>query len=220
MHDLRRNFMSNGEQPLEIRMRAVGPWPMNTYVLVCPHTHNSVLIDPGADKDTLLSMLSYTHPVAILLTHSHADHIGELEDMVSVLKVPVLAHAGPYHNNTLLPVTRTLKDGDVIEVGKHLLRVYETPGHTPDMLSFAVEADKHVIVGDTIFEGGPGRTWSAEDFRTTMATLRDVVLKWDDDTVCYPGHGPAFRLGDQRAAIEAFLARDHGDFYGDAAWDS
>jgi hypothetical protein len=46
-----------------------------------------------------------------------------------------------------------------------------------------------------------------------------VVLKWDDDTVCYPGHGPSFRLGDIRAAVKRFLARDHGRFFGDATWD-
>ena len=55
-----------------------------------------------------------------------------------------------------------------------------------------------VIVGDTIFEGGPGKTWSPEGFQTTLTTLRKVVLPWPDETVCYPGHGPSFRLGDQR----------------------
>jgi glyoxylase-like metal-dependent hydrolase (beta-lactamase superfamily II) len=74
-------------------------------------------------------------------------------------------------------------------------------------------------VGDTIFAGGPGRTWSAADFQTTLRVLREVILRCPDDTVCYPGHGPEFRLGDKRTAIEAFLARDHGDFYGDASWE-
>jgi glyoxylase-like metal-dependent hydrolase (beta-lactamase superfamily II) len=75
-----------------------------------------------------------------------------------------------------------------------------------------------VIVGDTIFAGGPGRTGSAEAFRTTLNTLRTVVMPWPDDTVCYPGHGPSFRLGDIRLAIDAFLQKDHGDFHGDAEW--
>ena len=52
----------------------------------------------------------------------------------------------------------------------------------------------------------------------TGGTLRAVVLRWPDEAVCWPGHGPSFRLGDRRAAIEAFVARDHGDFYGDATW--
>ncbi|MCB0004942.1 MAG: hypothetical protein KDE04_00765, partial [Anaerolineales bacterium] len=65
----------------------------------------------------------------------------------------------------------------------------------------------------------PGRTWSNEGFQQTLETFRNVVLKWSDDTVCYPGHGPHFRLGDIRAAVEAFVAKDHGDFHGDATWD-
>jgi glyoxylase-like metal-dependent hydrolase (beta-lactamase superfamily II) len=87
------------------------------------------------------------------------------------------------------------------------------------MLCFALEGDPRVVVGDTIFEGGPGKTWSAEDFQTTLQTLRQVILAWPDETVCYPGHGPHFRLGDRRAAIEAFLRKDHGEFCGDATWD-
>jgi hydroxyacylglutathione hydrolase len=49
--------------------------------------------------------------------------------------------------------------------------------------------------------------------------LREMVLPWPDDAVCYPGHGPHFCLGDRRAAIEAFLGKDHGEFFGDATWD-
>lgn len=56
---------------LELRTRAVGPWPMNTYALVCPTTRQSVLIDPGADPDVLSALLANSTPVAILLTHTH-----------------------------------------------------------------------------------------------------------------------------------------------------
>ena len=88
------------------------------------------------------------------------------------LKVPVLAHAGPHFHDMQLATERALADGDTVTVGDHTLRAIATPGHLPDMLCFAVEGEPHIVVGDTIFEGGPGRTWSAEDFKTTLRVLR------------------------------------------------
>lgn len=204
---------------IELRTRAVGPWPVHTYVLVCPATQQSVLIDPGAEPDTLAELLAGTQPIAILLTHAHADHTGALDTMRSRLGVPLFAHAGPHPGSIDLNEDRALDHGDTIALGTHTLRVLYTPGHTADMLCYALEGDRRIIVGDTLFAGGPGKTWSPEGFQTTLRTLRTVVLSWPDDTICYPGHGEHFRLGDKRAAIEAFLARDHGHFYGDATWD-
>jgi hydroxyacylglutathione hydrolase len=211
--------MSQTMTKLELRTRQVGPWGMNTYALICPHTGQSVLFDPGADPDELAAMLAGSTPVAILLTHTHLDHVGALDEMRARLGVPLMAHAGPHANGLQLSADRTLADGDTVMVGRHSLRVYEAPGHIDDQICFALERDNRIIVGDTIFEGGPGKTWSAEGFRTTLETLRAVVLPWPDNTICYPGHGPHFRLGDKRAAIEAFLNKDHGDFYGGATWE-
>jgi hydroxyacylglutathione hydrolase len=207
-------------QQLELRARSVGPWPMNTYVLVCPHTKQSVLIDPGAEPEKLEAMLAGTTPIAILLTHTHPDHVGELETMRELLNVPLMAYPGRHFNDMELHTDRDLRQGDVVEVGQHRLNVYYTPGHIDDMICFVEEGQpSQAIVGDTIFEGGPGKTWTAESFQTTLQTLRNVILTWPDDTICYPGHGPHFRLGDKRAAIEAFLAKDHGSFFGDASWE-
>jgi hydroxyacylglutathione hydrolase len=204
---------------MELRTRSVGPWPVNSYVVVCPPTRQSVLVDPGAEPETLLEMLAGTQPIGILLTHSHPDHLGALDEMRARLDVPVMAHAGSHFEGMTLNSDRTLSDGDLVVVGQHTLRVYHTPGHIPDMLCFGLEGDHAIIVGDTIFEGGPGKTWSAADFQTTLRTLREIILTWPDEMICYPGHGPHFRLGDQRAHIEAFLSKDHGEFFGDATWD-
>ncbi|NCF65778.1 MAG: MBL fold metallo-hydrolase [Chloroflexi bacterium] len=204
---------------MELRTQQVGPWGMNTYVLVCPDSKRSVLIDPGADPDILSDMLAGTTPVAILLTHTHGDHTGALDEMRSRLKVPLLAHPGPHAGGIELDANRWLRHGNVVQVGKHTLRVLHTPGHIGDQICFAIEDDYRIVVGDTIFDGGPGKTWSSEEFQTTLKTLREIVLAWPDATICYPGHGPHFRLGDRRAAIEAFLEKDHGDFFGDATWD-
>lgn len=204
---------------LELHVRPVGEWPVNAYVLVCPDTGHSVLIDPGAEPDTLMDMLANSRPVGILVTHSHPDHIGALDELRARLGVPVMAHPGPHHEDAQLDADRWLEHGDSVQVGQHTLKVYHTPGHIGDIICFAIQDDPRIIVGDTIFEGGPGKTWSAEDFETTRRTLQTIVLAWPDDSLCYPGHGPHFRLGNIRPAIEAFLAKDHGEFFGDATWD-
>jgi hydroxyacylglutathione hydrolase len=212
------------DSKLELRTREVGPWPMNTYALVCPVTRHSVLIDPGAEPETLMALLADSVPVGILVTHTHPDHIGALDDMRARLDVPVMAHPGPHFEDMPLEADRWLNDGDVVSVGQHALKVYHAPGHIADLICFALwgsakERDHRVIVGDAIFEGGPGKTWSVEGFETTLKTLQEIVLSWPDEVVCFPGHGPSFRLGDIRAAIEAFIRKDHGDFFGDATWD-
>lgn len=204
---------------LELRARAVGPWPMNAYALVCPASHASVLVDPGAEPAALLDLLEGTTPVAILLTHTHPDHVGALDELRARLAVPLYAHAGPHFQNRPLELDQAVAHGDTIPVGAGYLWAYEAPGHIADQLCFAVVGGDDIVVGDTLFQGGPGRTWSPEGFRDTLRTLREVVLPWPDSARCHPGHGPSFRLGDLRPRIEGFLQREHpADFYGDAEW--
>ncbi len=203
---------------LELRMRVVGPWSLNAYALVCRSTGASVLVDPGAEPDLLDEMLAGSTLGAILLTHTHLDHIGALAEIRARRHAPLMLHPGPHADEMQLDADRWLNHGDTLSVGASRLRIYHAPGHTADQVCIGIENDPRVIVGDTIFEGGPGKTWRAHDFQMTRHTLREVVLRWPDETICYPGHGSAFRLGHRRQDIEAFLSKDHGDFFGDATW--
>ena len=200
--------MHTPSQPLALRHRVVGPWQLNSYAVVCPETRHSLLVDPGDAPDTLAEMVAGSRVQAIVVTHGHPDHIGALEEMQARLGAPVLSFGAG-----------TLQHGLTIPLGRHSLRVYHTPGHTADQVCLEMGSGARFLVGDTLFEGGPGKTWSAGDFKQTLATLRGIVLAWPETAVCYPGHGSSFCLGDIRRAIQNFVARDHGDFYGDATWE-
>lgn len=209
----------NPSKGIDLISRSVGAWAMNAYVLVCTETHQSVLIDPGAEPDSLEEMMAGTTPVAILITHSHPDHIGALDEMRHRLDVPVMAHPGLPPDNRNLSADRWLADGDGLPVGRQHLQVHHTPGHTRDQVCFAVQDSDAIIVGDTLFPGGPGMTRSHQDFETTRHTLLTRVLTWPDSSICYPGHGDCFKLGEIRLAVEAFLEKDHGSFFGHASWE-
>jgi len=204
-------------QNLILKSASVGPWPMNAYALICPQTNQSVLIDPGAEPDTLAGLLADSTPVAILLTHAHHDHVGALDDMRERLRVPVYLH--PADSPMGVSADEWFANGDTFTLGNHSLRVIHTPGHTHGMVTLMLP-DHRAIVGDTIFKGGPGKTWAPQQFKVTLETMRNIVFQWPDETECFPGHGPSFRIGDERPAFEAFLQRQHpANLHGDVTWD-
>jgi glyoxylase-like metal-dependent hydrolase (beta-lactamase superfamily II) len=194
----------------------LGPWPMNGYIVADEGTKIGAIIDPGEDAEVILEAAKDLRIEKILLTHGHMDHVGALDEVKNALTVPVLIHQADAENFSLAYDT-PLKDGDEIALGETTLKVVHTPGHTDGQCCFII--DHRVVVGDTIFVGGPGKTWSPEGFATTMKTMQNIVFKWPDETEFYPGHGPSGMIGVERSAFEAFLERGWSeDLQGDVTW--
>ena len=103
---------------------------MNAYALICPDTKQSVLIDPGAEPETLLNDGAQTQtPIAILLTHAHHDHIGALADMREQLNIPVYIHPADSHMG--VAADKWFADGDTFSRGKQHAANYPYPRPYP-----------------------------------------------------------------------------------------
>lgn len=203
---------------LHLQVVTVGSYQENCYVLHDAATKQCIVFDPGAEPERILALIGDSTVTAILITHAHHDHVGAVAAIKAATGAPVSIHRAELPALGPIPHDSELQDGDEVLLGEHRIRAVHTPGHTPGMLSFMID-DQRVLVGDTIFGGGPGHTWSAADFQTTLTTLHDVILGWPDTYICYPGHGDSFRIGDVRERITQFVAQEHGaNFYGDAEW--
>jgi hydroxyacylglutathione hydrolase len=204
--------------PAKLLHKEVGPWPMNTYAVIDDGTNTSAIIDPGAEAETILAMVESTQVSKILITHGHFDHVEALDAVKSTTGAPVYMHPADAEQFEL-KYDFPLAHNQIIEIGNLRLRAIHTPGHTPGMTSLDL-GDGRILVGDTIFVGGPGKTWSPEEFTTTMRTMQEIVFTWPDETTFYPGHGPSGVISKERPAFEAFVARGWpADLYGDVTWE-
>jgi len=153
---------------------------------------------------------------AILLTHAHPDHLQALDAVRQATGAPLGLHPADAAEFGV-PSDFDLRDGDVLSLGDEELRVTHTPGHTPG--SVCLRFDRRAIVGDTLFPGGPGHSDTPEALAQILASLRDKVFNWPDDTIFYPGHGEGSTIGAVRPPFESFLARPRSpELCGDVEW--
>lgn len=184
----------------EYAKKIVGNMDVNAYIVWDSKRNDAVVIDPGAEPDAIRLALRGKMLKAILLTHGHVDHIGA----VSALReggVPVYIHkkdADMLTNPNLslasmlgLPASQGEADFDLTEGVMELcgltVSVLHTPGHTPGSVCFLI--DNVLFSGDTLFEGGVGRTdLPGGDDKALKASLSRLI-QMDPVTAVCPGHG-------------------------------
>ena len=201
---------------IRIERLELGPWGTNAYILICPQTQDSLVIDTPGEADKVIDRLRGTNPKYILLTHNHMDHLGALSELHTKLKIPVAAHELDAGNLPSRP-EMLLNDGDVISCGGFGLEVLHTPGHTPGSLCF--RAGKYLIAGDTIFPGGPGKTGSPAAFKQIITSITEKIFRLPDDTLIYPGHGDGTVLSKEKEEFAVFASRPQNpNLCGDVLW--
>lgn len=215
---------------LDVQRLELGPWPMNCYLVRCPVTGQTAVVDPGADPEVLMAALDAAQVCCILVTHAHPDHVGALAEVRGVTQAPVGIHpedASLLESDFGLKVDFPLVDGMEIEVGQGRLRVVHVPGHTPGSVCLLPSGTRGgrkpspgwALVGDAIFPGGPGHTDSPAALQQSLTSLAETVFAWPDGTRLLPGHGPGTTVGAERASFEALMSADlPADLCGDVTW--
>jgi glyoxylase-like metal-dependent hydrolase (beta-lactamase superfamily II)/8-oxo-dGTP pyrophosphatase MutT (NUDIX family) len=130
----------------------------------------------------------------VLLTHSHFDHIGGVVPLVEQMpQIPEgVAAFGTFGEPPF--VTRTLKDGEVIQLSGATLRALHTPGHASDHLCYFLEEDGSLFAGDVVAGFGTvvisPPDGSLYDYMATLERLRNLSV-----SRIFPGHGPVVEDG-------------------------
>jgi glyoxylase-like metal-dependent hydrolase (beta-lactamase superfamily II)/rhodanese-related sulfurtransferase len=157
-----------------------------TYLLACENTHKAALIDPIKEKvDRYVAMLAYygCQLTAVIDTHTHADHRTASWELHDLTGAPVMMHrrAPAPH------VDVHVEDGQSIPVGNLRIRVFHTPGHTPDGIS--LYTGNYLFTGDTLFIHGTGRTdFAGGDAGEQYDAITQKLFSLPDETLVYPAH--------------------------------
>jgi hydroxyacylglutathione hydrolase len=209
---------------MDVRTFTVGPVQENCHIARRDGSDQAIVIDPGDEAPRLLEALEALEVgvAAILLTHTHFDHVGAVAPLARAtgadvwcpeIEVPVLADImrfvpwpgfGPFDS---YDADHTVAGGEQLELAGFEIDVLFTPGHSPGHVTYAIPAEQAIFSGDVLFQGSIGRTdLPGGDHATLMRSLATLVEALPDETVVYPGHMGNTTIGRERAT-NPFLAQ-------------
>jgi hydroxyacylglutathione hydrolase len=199
---------------MDVRMFTVGPLQENCYLVRREGSDRALLIDPGDEAPKLQAAMDElgVEPEAILLTHTHFDHIGAVAPLARATgapvycpreELPVLAAPSAFFGAMFGPVEgweaeHALDGGQRLQLAGFDVDVVATPGHSPDHVTFVI--DGALFSGDVLFQGSIGRTdLPGADHETLMESIAGLLERFDDDSRVHPGHMGLTTLGRERA---------------------
>ncbi|HST40510.1 MAG TPA: MBL fold metallo-hydrolase [Conexibacter sp.] len=202
---------------IEVAAFTVGPVQENTYLVRQQGAESAVIFDPGDEAERLLGAIDQlgVRLEAILLTHTHFDHVGAVAPLARATGAPVWCPAlerevmldvmryvpwpgfGPFENHD---PEHLVSGGERISLAGLDFDVVFTPGHSPGHVTWSLPAEQALFSGDVLFQGSIGRTdLPFGDHQTLLRSIAGLLDAFPDETVVHPGHMGITTLGTERA---------------------
>jgi hydroxyacylglutathione hydrolase len=203
---------------IDVRMFTVGPVQENCFIVREKDSGTALIVDPGEEADRLLKAvdeLGIEKVEAILVTHTHFDHVGAVAPVAQAIGAPVycpelerevLANImdyvpwpgfGPFES---YEADHTVAGGETLELAGFKIEVLFTPGHSPGHVTYAIRDEGALFSGDVLFEGSVGRVdLPGGDWPTLLASIQSLVDEFAPETTVYPGHMGITTLDRERA---------------------
>jgi hydroxyacylglutathione hydrolase len=202
---------------IDVRMFTVGPVQENCFILRPQGSDRAVIVDPGDEGERLLGAIESLGLSidAILLTHTHFDHVGAVAPVAQATGAPVycpeletfvLANImdfvpwpgfGPFES---YEAEHAVKGGETLELAGLTVDVIFTPGHSPGHVTYSIRDAQALLSGDVLFQGSVGRTdLPGGDWPTLSRSIESLINRFPSETTVYPGHMGITTLGRERA---------------------
>ena len=188
-----------------IRKIVVGIFMTNSYIVGCPITGKAMVIDPGDSGEEIVDEANSLKlkPTLIVATHTHMDHIGDVERVRKLTGAKFAVHEsakekppveGWFFGFKFPEPDIALRDGDVIKIGELSFQVLHTPGHS--RCGISLYGHGVVFTGDALFNMSIGRTdLPGASSRELIKSIKEKLMTLPEDTIVLPGHGPETKIG-------------------------
>ena len=203
-----------------IQIFPTGRMDGRSYLIVCPHTGQAVIVDPDVNDAALLAAVAQQELAVqyVLLTHCHFDHMSSADRVRAATGAQTLIHrldapglADPRLNMSVMDterihgrqVDRMLEDGDRLLLGEVPVEVLLTPGHSPGSVCYRVGDD--LLTGDTLFRGSYGNPNFPGGHLPTLRQSCLALFALPDEVRVYPGHGEPTTIGQEKRSNPILL---------------
>ncbi|HVK39813.1 MAG TPA: MBL fold metallo-hydrolase [Candidatus Kapabacteria bacterium] len=203
---------------LQIHAYESGPVATFGYLVIDDATRDALIVDApfGVTAElTLDAQREGVTPSALVLTHTHWDHVGDAAELKRRYpEMLVYVHRDDDYRlvdpmkHTVWPLPfeveslsadRYLAHGDTVAVGGIALTVLHTPGHTEGGICLYSVEHSSIFVGDTLFAGSVGRTdLPGGNWETLRTSIASHLMTLPDDVAVYAGHGETTTIGVER----------------------